>query len=695
MSVSRPVSSRPAGVELLAFLEGRRLADLEAYYLFWIGSDPVPDARAELVKRLHRRMRNTEAVRARMKYFSRSQREVLLAVLDADDHCVPKTAVLQGTLTDAVKPYEIEVATRTLLKRGVLAEVTGGPGRPGAYCIPRELGEVLRRIHRAVDRAPRTLFSLSGFLEGIKTDAISTLYGAHLAPEEGGDRESLVRALTDPARIRARLETIADARLRSFVETVIGQFGGILTRSLFGRIDAGGLTWDVEAFREVLEGHLLGTACHLNFEGFGIGLMEEGVVIFREVVDAELDARRPVPGRAARRVDLGADVLSDIRRILSFLGRETVKVTQDQAIYKAVRKRILDDMILREAGRLTRDKVLDFLLEFMREKEFFRAGASNVIRPTRDGHRFVQASLPRQLQQVLKHVLSTFPVETGSFHQRTLMAIFLERFRGLEPEPWIDPMELPFRARNAYLSELEERSVKEAFQAKYEYAMNPPREDPFQMAWRLNDLLCEWFLLLGLVEAAVERERIVAIRVTPLGRRLLGPQAEKDSASGTREAPEAPASSPSIIVNPDFEVLVHPGPDTLEITYFLDRFAERLHADHHLHFRIDRERFQDMVGQGADAERVIESLAASARPALPENVVVTLRDWAVAVQFMDATEVLLLECEEPEVLDRVEALREVKRAVYKRLGPTALALHARRVTADLAETLRGMGVFLR
>jgi len=695
MSGSRPVTSESTGIALLEFLDGRRLADLEAYYLFWIGSDPVPEDRKELVKRLHRRMRNLEAVRARMKFFSRSQREVLLAVLDADGHCVPKTAILQGTLTDAVKPYEVEVAIRTLLKRGVLAEVTGAQGRMGTYCIPRELGEVLRRIHRAVDRAPRTLFSLAGFVDGLKTDALTTLYGAQLAPEEGRDRGSLVEALVHPDRIRARLAALPDDRFRSFVETVILQFGGILTRSLFGRINASGLTWDVESFRALLEGHLLGTACHLNFEGFGIGLMEEGVVVFREVVDAVLVARRPEPGGTGRRINLGADVLSDIQRILSFLGRETVKVTQDRAIYKAVRKRILDDMILRETGRLTRDKVLDFLFEFMREKGFFRPGPSNVIRPTRDGARFVEADLHRQLQQVLKTVLATFPVEAGSFHQRTLMAIFLERFRGLEPERWIDPMELPFRARNAYLSELEERSVKEAFQAKYEYALNPPREDPFQMAWRLNDLLCEWFLLLGLVEAAVERERIVAIRVTPLGRRLLGPQAQRGAARRTREAPTAERAHPSIIVNPDFEVLVHPGPDTLEITYFLDRFAERLHADHHLHFRIDRERFQDMVGRGAKAERVIETLAAGSRTPLPENVVVTLRDWAEAVQFVDATEVLLLECDEPEALDRVEALREVKRAVHRRLGPTALSLYASKVTADLAETLRGMGVFLR
>jgi len=51
----------------------------------------------------------------------------------------------------------------------------------GTYCIPRELGEVLGRIHRAVDRAPHTLFSLKGFLDGIKTDALTTLYGAILA----------------------------------------------------------------------------------------------------------------------------------------------------------------------------------------------------------------------------------------------------------------------------------------------------------------------------------------------------------------------------------------------------------------------------------------------------------------------------------------------------------------------------------
>jgi len=692
-------TSSRAGITLEAFLRGCRLAELEAFYMFWMGSDPVPDAHADLVERLLRRMQSVETVRSRMKILTRSQRDVLLAVVAAEGLRVRKTAFLQGTVSDALEPYEVEVAAQTLLKRGFLAEIPAGiqKGGEAAYAVPRELGDILGRLYRATDRSPRTLFSLTGYVEGMKTDALTALHGHTLSQAEVGNREILVVALTEADRIRARLQAVSNRRIRTLMRTVVTQFGGILTRSLFDRINTGGLAWDVDAFRAELESHLLGTACFLNFEAFGIGLMEEGIVVFREVVEALLEENRPDAAGFSRRVDLGADILSDMQRILMFLGRETVRFTRDRTLYKTVRKRLREEMILREVGRLHRDGVLDFLFDYLREKDFLTARIGKAARPTRDGLAHGRLPLDRQMQQLLKHVLSTFPSQAESFHHRSLLALFLDRFRTLEPGCWYDPMDLPFRARNAYLTELETLSVQEVFQNRYEYASHLPREDPFQMAWRLFDLLTGPFVMLGLVEVGLEGDRIVAVRVTPLGRRLLGPETarafkKKKRTAGPRSAP---APRPCLIVNPDFEVLLHPGPDTLEITYFLDRFSERLHADHHLHFRIDRVRFQDQVGRGADVDQFLTILEEKARTPIPQNIAVTLRDWASEVKTVTANQVLLLECEDPAVLDRVASMASVKPAVHRRLGPDLLALKAERVDPALVEELRAMGVFLR
>lgn len=693
-----PETSSSAGITLEPFLRRCRVAELEAFYMFWVNSDPVPDAHPDLVDRLLRRMQSVETVRSRMKILTRSQRDVLLAVVASEGLRVRKTAFLKGTVSDALEPFEVEVAAQTLLKRGFLAEIPAGSskGCEAEYAVARELGDILGRLYRATDRSPRTLFSLAGYVEGMKTDALSTLHGNTLTPDEVGKRETLVMALTEAGRIRTRLEAVGNRRIRTLVKTVVTQFGGILTRSLFDRINTRGLAWDVDAFCTELESHLLGTACFLNFEAFGIGLMEEGIVVFREAVEALLEENRPDTTRFGRRVDLGADILSDMQRILMFLGRETVRFTRDRNLYKTIRKRLREEMILREVGRIHRDGVLDFLFEYLREKGFLTARTGKAARPTGDGLAHGRLPLARQIQQLLKHVLAAFPSQAGSFHHRSLLALFLDRFRALEPGRWYDPMDLPFRARNAYLTELEALSVKEVFKDRYEYASPMQREDPFQMAWRLFDLLTGPFVMLGLVEVGLEGERIVAVRVTPLGRRLLGP--EGDRAVGKRRIPGArstPAPRPCLIVNPDFEVLLHPGPDTLEITYFLDQFSERLHADHHLHFRIDRERFQDQVGRGADVDQLLSVLEESARTPIPQNIAVTLRDWAAEVKTVTANQVLLLECEDTAVLDRVASMAAVKPAVHRRLGPDVLALKAERVGPDLVEELRAMGVFLR
>jgi len=687
---TRSGSSARAGVALQPFLGARRLAELEAFYMFWVGSDPVPETRLELTEGLLRRMRATDVVRSRMKILTRPQREVVLAVVASTDYSVEKTAFLKGTFSDTLKSYQVDVAAQTLLKRGFLAEAEGG-----AVAIPRELGDIINRLYRTLERPPRALFSLAGFIESVKTDALITLYGRGFTPEVVRDRERVVEALSRPDAIRARVGGIEDSGFRSFLRTVVGQFGGILTRSLFSRINTHGVTWNLETFRTTLESNLLGTACFLNFEAFGIGLMEEGVVVFREVVDALLEENRPALSGFSRRVDLGVDVLSDIQRILSFVGRETVRFTQENSLYKTVHKRLENEMVLREVGRLNRSKVLDFLIDTMRERNLIRARPGKAVRPTPDGLLFGRLPLTRQLQQLLKNVLAAFPTQAGSFHHRSLLTLFLDRFRELEPDRWHDPMDLPFRARNAYLSELEDLSVQEEFKSRYEYASHPPREDPFQMAWRLYDLLTEWFLLFGLVEVGLQGDRIIAFRVTELGRRMLGSDAERVRAKEEAAEEIEGEGKPCLIVNPDFEVLLQPGPDTLEVTYFLDSFCERLHADHHLHFRLDRGRFQDLVGQGVSVDSILTTLEASARTPLPQNIAVMLRDWAGAVRFITANQVLLLECGDSEELDRLAELPDVKRAIHRRLGPGALALDMRKVSPELAESLRGQGFFLR
>lgn len=694
MSGLPPTTSARAGVALLPFLEGCRLAELEDFYLFWVGSEPLPSTHAELVQRLDRRMRTPETVRAKLKLFTRAQREVLMAVVAAEGCTVDRVAILEGTLTDGVPAGEIDVAARTLRKRGFLAEVAGAAGRGAVCCVPRELGQILARLVRGSDRPARGLFSLAGFLEGRTTDQLVAAAGSAAA---GGaeERETALRTLADPAHIRERVAAVADARVRALIERVALQFGGLLTRSLFARIEGEGLAWSVETLRPLLEGHLLGTAGHLDFEPFGIALTEEVVVLFGEVVQALLEARRPDPARLVRRVNFGADALSDVQRILSFLGRERVRVTRNGALYKTMRKRLQAEMIFRETGRLTRDRVLDLLLEFLRARDFVRVRSHHTIVPTREGLVFGQLGLKTQMKQLVRHVLGLSSPHAGEFHGLALLGLLLEHFRAADPDVWLDPMELPFRARNAYLAELEARAVKEAFRTQYEYALHPPRQDPFQMAWRLHELLTEGFLLLGLVEAASVGERRAAIRVTPLGRELLGPEVERRRARPSRAARAGATAPPCLIVNPDFEVLLHPGPDTLEVVHFLDRIAERLHADHHLHFRIVRERVQDLVGRGVGVDPVIATLQASAHAPLPPNVVTTLRDWAGGVDTVAAREVLLLECERPEVLDRIEAMRECRAAVHRRLGPDALALDGRKVPPDLAERLRRMGVFLR
>jgi hypothetical protein len=99
----------------------------------------------------------------------------------------------------------------------------------------------------------------------------------------------------------------------------------------------------------------------------------------------------------------------------------------------------------------------------------------------------------------------------------------------------------------------------------------------------------------------------------------------------------------SFIVQPDFEVLVPP-----EVPYttrwMLGGCAKLLHSDDLWSFRLTRERLEHAAEQGLSPETVISWLAAHAQGGLPEQVDLSLRQWAKGIGRTAFSEVILLSC---------------------------------------------------
>jgi hypothetical protein len=110
----------------------------------------------------------------------------------------------------------------------------------------------------------------------------------------------------------------------------------------------------------------------------------------------------------------------------------------------------------------------------------------------------------------------------------------------------------------------------------------------------------------------------VALRLSQLGADLL--EAEPAAkVAGTRS---------TVIVNPDFEVLLFPGDDVHEAVHAFDRFAKRIKSDHVHQFKLDAASLRAGIAEGLAFDEVLRELTDRARVPVPQNVLYSLEEWA-------------------------------------------------------------------
>ena len=105
------------------------------------------------------------------------------------------------------------------------------------------------------------------------------------------------------------------------------------------------------------------------------------------------------------------------------------------------------------------------------------------------------------------------------------------------------------------------------------------------------------------------------------------------SASGPQSTiryanPFAPQSIPaigSLIVTPDFEIVLFPTGDDAELVHELDRFAVRERQGETLHFRLNEKSVQRALSEGMYLSRILATLRGQSRTPVPQNVLSLLR----------------------------------------------------------------------
>ena len=184
---------------------------------------------------------------------------------------------------------------------------------------------------------------------------------------------------------------------------------------------------------------------------------------------------------------------------------------------------------------------------------------------------------------------------------------------------------------------------------------------------------------LGLTDLGSRGEQSVSFRINPLGAALLG------SAPAPEEPPEEP-----LVVQPNFEV-VAPMFASPYARFQLGRIAARTPGESETEiYTLTKKSIQAALERGITLADMLRFLREQAGREPPQNVAVTLREWAGQHGQITLRRGVLLEAEEPTLLEQIRRDKRVKLPQVEQLTEAAWLLREAD-SAALAERLRKAG----
>ncbi|MBK7641802.1 MAG: helicase-associated domain-containing protein [Planctomycetes bacterium] len=607
-------SARTRASEAIAALKE---GDLPELYRFWSGQRGarVPDDRELLRRQVLEWMNDARIVTERVAELGKRMQAVLEHHLDAPRYQCSFPELVNARSLSYLSSYDLEATLQALQRHALVVESRSQAALEygvRAFSVPADLGDALVRSRRARRRGVIDIFSLRGYLDRLYDDP------ARAARTPPSRQRELYKMYVNDAAAVARVERLPP-ELRALVEKAVMEFGGILPKSLYERMDTT-QEWGGRRWGHVLEESLVGTVERLDLSRQGIQHNDETLLVFNEVAVAWLK-RVAVPGDPDRPHDeaaLGVDLVSNISRFLGFILDHNVRFTVRGDIFKTTEKRLLEELIPNPGRELSRTEVLDFIYAFARHERIIESTGERTFALTAHGRDWESQSLEQKLRSLLDYAIEERAQPGEPFHQVRMRHILMRLLKRIEPGVWYDLMYGPFLARNTYLCSLDELEVESHFGARLSAGQYVPHEDVQRMAWNIVSWVRHRLYLLGIVDLGYDKPgRPVAMRLTRIGARLLGV---------TDDAPEGEPRVGTLVVTPDFEVVLFPTGDDAELVHDLDRFCKRGAGGAVMHFRIDERSVHRALSEGMFLRRILNTLELHSRTPVPQNVLYSIRD---------------------------------------------------------------------
>ncbi|MBI5364205.1 MAG: helicase-associated domain-containing protein [Planctomycetes bacterium] len=675
-------AARANRVKLADALAMHSDVDLPELWRAWSGgqSPPASAEPALLRKQVHDWMGDAALLEARVEGLGKRLALVLDVLLDAPRYQATLVELANARALAHCSQYDLEAALLALQRGGFLCESRAhGVSDWGAraWCVPYDLAEAVLRRRRAKRRGIFDAFTLRGHLDRLYEDPVRA------ARTPAARQRELYKLYSNEPAAVARVERLPDG-LRQLVVKAIMEFGGILPRSLFERLDTG-LAWDGRRWAAQLEESLVGTVERWELGRHGIHHADETLLVFNEVALAYL-RRVAVPGdpdRPHEEVALGVDLASNITRFIGYILDHDVRFTVRGEIFKTTEKRIQEEMIKNPGRELSREGILQFIYTFARRAHLIESTGERTFALTAAGREWEAKELDQKLKGLLDHAIEERDLSGEPYHQTRMRRILMRLLKRVEPLVWYDLMYVPFLARNTYLCNVDEHEVEEHFAARFQGHNHVPMEDIQRMAWNLVAWVRQRLHILGIVDLGYDKAgRPVAMRLTRTGARVLG------VVDGT---PEGAPLVGSLVVTPDFEIVLFPTGDDGELIHDLDRFSVREKQGSVLHFRVSEKSVQRALTEGMYLRRILAVLQGHSRTPVPQNVLYSVRDWAVRAGMLTLSKDYVVRGENPELLKRFQHDPGVRPVLERALDETRVKLKGAATLRRTQSLLRELG----
>lgn len=608
---------------LRALLQGAGEEVLREVVLRWCGAADQQPPRQQLAAAAGA-MEDERHVHARLSTLPRKLQD-LLEVFLAETGPIRSVAELFASHGKNFKSrFDLEASLAALQREGFAwptRDKRWASHDTVVWAVPGELVEcILQARARRRNQLQETL-TLQGHLDArLHRDRLAKggKDDAQARDKSADHARKIYKLYTMDGAMEQRVQKLP-AQVRTVVEAALHRHGGLCGwQDVVADLD-GAPEVDADFVGKSCEEAMVGTVRDLDLAPLGIQPAARAVVVFHEVA-LHLIKKRGLEVRPQVDAELvcGGDFASNVSRFLRELQANKVLFTAEGDLFKASQKRIAGLLLPVPGGFLPPEPLLEILYRFCLHRRLIDRRGERSLRPTPGGVEFERASLEQQQKMLLAHFVEDRSLPGEAYHQTRMRRVFLRLLRRAEPMLWGDVAVLPFLARNAYLAQLEIGPTEEFFAARFQGGGYTPTESLQQMCWNLLVWVKKRLFPLGIVDLGMHGGRVTAMRLSRLGADLLDAEPAA-KAGGTRS---------SVIVQPDFEVLVFPGDDVHDVVHQFDRFAHRTKSDHVHQFRIDEDSVRAGLADGLSGAQIVQELTDRARVPIPQNVLYSLEEWS-------------------------------------------------------------------